>query len=452
MIEHQTDVMKSQGVAVAKQSQVLTQQTGLMHDQVRATKDVSAVVERLYEYMQKEGNKLNPKIQQSAKGSTYEGQFERIQEKQMMVQEQRQRRREISDDLRRQRSERARSAERDEGGRFRRKSNMPKVQDFGGKSGKFGGMPDIGGMGGMGGKGALMRAAGPLLALAAAFYGSKAIESASDNYTYDKKNAGGIASAWQTGKDKMYDASREYLGGGKTYLDTIPRDQKMIADYTAKANAGGLGSVAGQFESGGRGVESISTGKGDNGGVSYGKHQLSSKSGTMTNFLRSEEGSKYYNEFRGLKEGSKEFNDKYLDVVSRDKEGMESAQGAFVKKTHFDPLNEWFGKQYDIDTSQRSRALQEMLYSVSVQYGLGKAKNLIGEAMGNRDPAMMNDEEIIRRIQDHRAATVGSFFRSSSKENQLGIEKRAGDEKAVLMNMLQAENSGGSVKGSNHVG
>lgn len=453
LIEHQTDIMKSQGVAVQKQSQVLAQQTGLMHDQVRATKDVSAVVERLYEYMQKEGNKLNPKVQQSAKGNTYEGQFERVQEKQMARQEQRQRRREISEDLRRQRSERARGMDRDERGRFRggKKGLSAKIQEFGGRLGGAGGPGGRLG-GGMGGAG-LLRAAGPLLALATAFYGGKAMEAASDNYRYDVKNAGTVARGWQSTKDVVGDALGGIGGDQMAMMAQNPKFAGDIAGATKKGKEGGLGSVSAYFESGGRGVETVSTGKGDNGGVSYGTHQLSSKSGTMNAFLRSEEGSKYYNEFRGLKAGSKEFNEKYLDVVKNDKEGMEGAQKAFIKKTHYDPLSQWVNKQYGIDVGERSRAVQELMYSLSVQHGASGAQDIISQAFGNRDAASMSDKEIIDRIQKYRTYNVGSLFRSSSKETQVAMQERGWKETAALNNMLETENSGnGSVAGSNYKG
>lgn len=456
LIEHQTDIMKNQGVAVQKQTQVLSQQTGLMHDQVRATKDVSAVVERLYEYMQKEGNKLSPKVQESAKGNTYEGQFERIQEKQMAMQEQRQRRREISDDLRRQRSERARGQDRDERGRFQRgkKGLIPKIQEFGGRLGGAGGPGGRlgGGMGG-GMGGGLLRAAGPLLALATAFYGGKAMEAASDNYRYDVKGAGTIARGWQSTKDVVGDALGGIGGDQMAMMAQNPKFAGDIAGATKKGKEGGLGSVSAYFESGNRGVETISKGKGDHGGVSYGTHQLSSKSGTMNAFLRSEEGSKYYNEFRGLKAGSKEFDEKYLDVAKGDKEGFEGAQKAFIKKTHFDPLSSWVNKQYGIDVNERSRAVQELMYSLSVQHGASGAQDIISQAFGNRDAATMSDKEIIDRIQKYRTYNVESLFRSSSKETQVAMQERGWKETAALHNILDTENSGkGSVAGSNYKG
>ena len=69
-----------------------------------------------------------------------------------------------------------------------------------------------------------------------------------------------------------------------------------------------LGSVSRPYESGGRGVHTISTGKGDKGGVSYGEHQLASKTGTMSAFLKSEEGKPFAHHFQGMRPGSKPFN------------------------------------------------------------------------------------------------------------------------------------------------
>ena len=50
---------------------------------------------------------------------------------------------------------------------------------------------------------------------------------------------------------------------------------------------GTLGSVSSKYETGGRGVGTVSTGKGDHGGVSYGKHQMTAA--TMTSFLKSDQ-------------------------------------------------------------------------------------------------------------------------------------------------------------------
>uniref|UniRef100_A0AB39CEA5 Peptidase n=1 Tax=Pseudomonas phage HRDY3 TaxID=3236930 RepID=A0AB39CEA5_9VIRU len=448
-IEGQTQVIRSQAMASQKQSNLLQQQSGLMQDQLQATQEMSDVMNRLATYMQKQMNKLEPKVQHT--GNTYEGEFTRINDKQMQAQE---RRMTVLDEIREKRREmqRARAAkqERDRLGRFTRSAPQkigPKMQRVGGMGGQLGGM-----MEGMGGRAAGMaaRAAGPLLALAAAYYGTKALTAASDNYTFEKKDSNMVTRGWQNTKDWVGDKFRS--DPGESFLDQASaksgaKQQGELMGETARHKD--FGSISAAFESGGKGVGTVSTGKGDNGGVSYGKHQLSSKAGTMTAFLRSEDGQKYYNDFRGMAPGSEEFNKKYKEVAERDGEGFDKAQQAFTTKSHYNPVAAWFEKQYDIKLDERSRALKEAIYSVAVQYGTGTAKSVLGDAFGNRDITKMGDAELIDRLQETRAATVSTRFRSSSQDVQDGVYKRAGTEKAALLKMLNEEQGGpGSAKAS----
>ena len=99
-----------------------------------------------------------------------------------------------------------------------------------------------------------------------------------------------------------------------------------------------LGSASRKYESGGKGVHTISSGKGDRGGVSYGKHQLSSKAGTMAEFLKSPEGSQYAGHFGKHKPGSRGFNNVYSRIAESDPHGFADAQHAFIKRTHYDPI------------------------------------------------------------------------------------------------------------------
>lgn len=431
----QTQILKTQAIATQKQSGMLAEQTGLMHDQIQATQQVSDVVKRLAEYLKAEANKPVPKIQNT--GNTYEGEYSRVNEKQLAAQN---RRNSITDELRDMRRDRARKMPRDARGRFERKPSVrtgPRIQTIGGGGGGMGGR-----LMGMGGRLLGMGAIGPLLALATAFYGGKAISAASENYDYDRKNAGAITHGWQSTKDYVGDKFRRDDPGDQVLDRMTASTKKEGQGIGQKAMYSDFGSISGAFESGGKGVGTISSGKNDPGGVSYGKHQLSSDKGSMTNFLRSEEGSKYYNEFRGMQPGSAEFSNKYKEVAGRDGEGMEKAQTAFIKKENYDPVAKWFTEQYDVDLEQRSRALKEIVFSIGTQYGPGTGKRVISDALGNRDITKMDDADIISRLQDTRAATVGTRFKSSKKSEQDTIYRRAGTEKAAALAMLNEERGG----------
>ena len=201
---------------------------------------------------------------------------------------------------------------------------------------------------------------------------------------------------------------------------------------------GSFGSVSEKYESGGRGVGTVSTGKGDHGGVSYGKHQLSSKSGTMGKFLQSEQGKKFAPYFEGLTPGSAAFNQVYSQVAKEREEEFALAQSSFIQETHYDPAMRKLQKN-GIDFSERSRALNELVFSTATQYGAGGAPSKIMRALEGMDVNSMTDEQIITAIQDNKSANVGTDFRSSSYETQQSVAARAQREKADLLAMLKAE-------------
>lgn len=200
---------------------------------------------------------------------------------------------------------------------------------------------------------------------------------------------------------------------------------------------GGFGSVAEKYESGGRGVGTISTGKGDHGGVSYGKHQLSTKSGTMSKFLNAPEAQQFAPYFEGLTPGSAEFNSVY-SKIAKDMPEFEIAQKRFIERTHYEPAMEKLQKN-GIDFSERSRALNELVFSTSVQYGAGGANSKIMRALEGQDVSKLTDAQLIELIQNDKGANVGTDFKSSSYDVQQSVAARTQREKADLLAMLQAE-------------
>lgn len=209
----------------------------------------------------------------------------------------------------------------------------------------------------------------------------------------------------------------------------------------AASFTGKLGSVSEKFESGGKGVSTVSSGKGDNGGVSYGKHQLSSKSGTMTQFLNSKYGAQYKNQFAGMQVGSQQFNNKYQQIAARDGTNFEKAQKDFITNTHFAPVAKAIYNATGIQVGHRSRAIQELIYSMSVQYG-GNAAKIFIEAVG-RDGNKLSDDQIIDRVMNRRAAGVDRDFKSSSADTRAGIKNRIEQERGIYKKM---QTEGGHLK------
>jgi len=205
------------------------------------------------------------------------------------------------------------------------------------------------------------------------------------------------------------------------------------AEFDVSKLKNGVGSVAEKYESGGRGAGTISSGSGDFGGKSYGTFQLSSKSGTLNSFLKQ---SPYAKEFNGLQPGSTEFDSKWKDLAKNDP-GFGKAQHDYIAQTHAAPQMDKL-KKLGLDTN--SKALQEMAFSTGTQYG--PDSNIIEEAIkaSGKDPSKLSTKEVIDIVQDYKASTVGSKFKSSSPSVQAGVARRHGvDEKSDLMQIADYE-------------
>ncbi|MBZ8138838.1 hypothetical protein CLD22_02850 [Rubrivivax gelatinosus] len=199
------------------------------------------------------------------------------------------------------------------------------------------------------------------------------------------------------------------------------------AGRKAGEKAGQLGWVSRLFESGDRGVETISSGRGDRGGTSYGEHQLAAKTGTMQRFLDS---SGYGAQFAGLTPGTREFNAKYREIAKNDGKAFADAQHAFMVDSHY-------GQQVrqlhaaGIDLSGRGQAVKEALFSTATQYGPNT--KIIERAMAGADVGKLTDAQLVERLQNYKHQTVDDYFRSSSPAVRNSIRGRAMNEKGVLM-------------------
>jgi hypothetical protein len=144
-----------------------------------------------------------------------------------------------------------------------------------------------------------------------------------------------------------------------------------VAAYRGVKAAGEwvLGQTSKRFESGKGGAATVSSGKGDLGGASYGTYQLSSKMGKVQDFLKT---SKYGEQFAGLQPGTPEFNAKWKEVAKADPE-FATAQHDYIKRTNFDPAVAGLAKA-GFNTSNMSQAMQDAIWSTSVQFGAGSEK------------------------------------------------------------------------------
>jgi hypothetical protein len=201
-----------------------------------------------------------------------------------------------------------------------------------------------------------------------------------------------------------------------------------------------LGQTSVRYESGGGGPGTISTGQGDYGGKSYGIYQFASNPdvGGLQEYVN---GSKAFGaELRGIPLASAEFDRKWREIAQRDPQGFANDQHDFIKAQYFDVQNERL-KERGIDLSDRGRAVQDMLWSTSVQYRNltpGIFEKGLREAHGHTDVSKLTDEQIVTAVQDYKNRNVNSHF-SGSPGWWADLRDRTQNEKADLTALARDE-------------
>ena len=94
---------------------------------------------------------------------------------------------------------------------------------------------------------------------------------------------------------------------------------------TTASPARGLGSLSSRYEVSKDGAATVSKGKGDHGGISYGSYQLSSNNNRPAEFLAAE-GKPWTDDFAGLVQGTPPFSAMWKKVAARDPERFAQAQ------------------------------------------------------------------------------------------------------------------------------
>lgn len=165
----------------------------------------------------------------------------------------------------------------------------------------------------------------------------------------------------------------------------------------------GLGSLSAKYESGSKGSNAIGYDK--VGGASYGKYQIATKTGTMNNFMNflKKNNPEAYNELAPLQSSSGDtsgaFANKWKELASNGKLG--SSEHDFIKETHYDAAYKKLdpAAQKAVDANP---ALQEVLWSTSVQHGAEGAKGIFNKSYSE------DTEQMITNVYNNRRTKFGS--------------------------------------------
>lgn len=206
-----------------------------------------------------------------------------------------------------------------------------------------------------------------------------------------------------------------------------------------------LGKLSEKYESGGRGPGTVSTGKGDPGGPSFGSYQLSTNSGNADRFVQ-----KYYpDEFKGLKAKSEDDKDrkafaaKWKELAAKDPKALHVNEHAFIKETHYDPQAKKLEKELKLDAAKRSAAFRDVVWSVAVQHGPNTdvIATAVKPLLKDAKVEDVTDEAIVRAVYAERGRKDKDgklvHFKKVSDDWIPGLTKRFEGELKDALEMLK---------------
>lgn len=238
--------------------------------------------------------------------------------------------------------------------------------------------------------------------------------------------SGSASSGGRTGGD----------GSGGTRSAGPTGASRYVPDPNAK-----IGEAIAKYESGAQGSSAI--GYDGTGGTSYGKYQLASKAGSMEGFLKMMEGkggehaaiAARLRASGPMNTGSKQgaMPEQWKKEAAANGDLLKSAELEYMVKENYAPAMQRLGDGLR-GKVEGSKALQEAMFSTSVQHGAyGKAG-----AAGIWNKAYkdgMSDEDLIRAVYSERATRFGS----STPQVQESARRRMASEQELVLSMKRGE-------------
>lgn len=232
-----------------------------------------------------------------------------------------------------------------------------------------------------------------------------------------KANDNGFTESLMKGDDNgIFKSITGYDLPDSANTDSAKTDSKPTESPNAvNAKSGDyLGKISAKYEVGGKKGDSISHTKGDYGGASYGLPQFSATTGSAKAFVNSLKGTPYEQYFKNAgAPGSKGFDEAWKAAYKLNPDDFTKKQQQYAYEKFASPFINRVKKEKGVDLNS-TRALQELAFSTSVQFGGG---SLGVRALGDINSGM-SEKDIINASFATKRNNVGSFFKSSSKQIQ----------------------------------
>ena len=208
-----------------------------------------------------------------------------------------------------------------------------------------------------------------------------------------------------------------------------------------------LGNLSKKFESGAGGPGTVSTGKGDAGGVSYGTYQFASKTGSAAEFVASLPAD-LKARFAGLTPGEPNFSAVWVAIAAENAERFGKLQHDHIKTQFYDALVAKVKTATAFDANTRSSALQNCCWSTAVQHGASGGasivarvlQTLLGGGPPKPDDGKAFDEAVLQGVYAERGRRNADgtlvFFGSNSRDVQESVANRFKIELADALKML----------------
>lgn len=216
-----------------------------------------------------------------------------------------------------------------------------------------------------------------------------------------------------------------------TAVKSSPILSKM-PDSQVKAIDAKIGALSAQYESSRKGSAAI--GVDSTGGASYGKYQLSSLRGSVTDFIKYAKNNnpQIYNQLAPVADSAADkngaFAKKWLELSKSSQ--FSDLEHSYVKKTYYDPsIKDGISKGLNPNISN---TLKDVFWSRSVQLGTGNFSQLL---RGLGDLSKIPEDELIKKIYDKS----GNYFTKNTAAERVSVLNRFELEKTQALNRLAAE-------------
>lgn len=232
---------------------------------------------------------------------------------------------------------------------------------------------------------------------------------------------------------------------------TATREQVAAARGERAKSSQPLGVLSARYESRGD-VGTVSSGRGDPGGVSYGAYQFATNTGDAAAFVASAEFRPWAREFENLTPGTEAFGNQWRAVAARDPSAFGEAQHAYVERTHYDPVVNRVDSNTGYNLDNASDAVRNAAWSVSVQHGA--AERILSDALRRTDQALPRTDAgyeaaLIDNVYDRRTEYVTALRDRAISQNRTAdartfnniINNRYPQERAAAQDMLRTQHA-----------